>query len=261
MKDAIATNTVFGDLLADLLRSGVLAWSRIGGLDKGEFPHRLAPRLIPLNMFAYPFRLAVFGVFVGVVYTLLHETQLAIGPEIGRENGPIEIAQVLLSLLATLGFSVAAARSRIGKAGLVACGGMLAYAAARESDVWFKTLLFEDAYKYVVGIPVLVFVAYVAYQQRDRIVEETLHLLNQPAGTIFILAGIFLAFVCQTLDRPGMWGSADHTTKAMIEETVELFAYLVFAFSATEAVWFANSTVMNLNVESKPNRIELRIAA
>lgn len=217
----------------------------------------------PFAMFAYPFRLCVFGVIVGIVYAVLHESQVAIGPSLGRENGPIEIAQVVFALIATLGFAVAAVRSRIGKTGLVVCGGMLAYAAARESDLWFETFLFEDAYKYVVGVPVILVVGGMLIFQRDRVVRETLHLLNQPAATLFIVAGIFLAFVCQTLDRPGMWPSVDHQAKSMIEETVELFAYMLFAFSSSEAVWFANSTIFGeqAKFETKSKRPPLRIAA
>ena len=214
-------------------------------------------------MLAYPIRLAIFGIFVAITYTVVYDTHMAVGSSIGRENGPIEVAQVVFACLATLGFAVATARTRIGKAGLIVCGGMLAYAAARESDMLFEEMMFDDAYKYVVGVPVLLIIGAAAFVQRSKVVAETLHLLNQPAATIFILAGIFLAFVCQTLDRPAMWLESDHITKMMIEETVELFAYLMFTFSATEAIWFANSTIIGAapSSASKSEQPALRIAA
>lgn len=194
---------------------------------------------------SYPFRLGFFGVTVGVLYHFVAEAVVSEGPSIGREGGPIENAQAIAAALAAAMFVIAAIRTRLGVVGLATCAAVTAYAAGRESDALFETLFFDDAYKYLVGLPAVVALAFVAWRHRFTAWRETLTLLNHPAATLFILAGIYLAFVCQTLDRPLMWPqltSESGENRVLIEETVELFAYLTMAFSASESIWFAQST-------------------
>ena len=115
----------------------------------------------------------------------------------------------------------------------------------------------------MVGLPGLAVLAAVAWAGRGAILRETLVLLNQPAATIFILAGIYLAFVCQSLDRPAMWSATQPTTKIFIEETVELFAYMTFAFSASEAIWFArrSGAMVAAEIGEGQSKTFLKVAA
>ena len=203
------------------------------------------PWYSPQTWTSYPFRLGVFGVAVGVLYHFIAESVVAHGPSIGREGGPIENAQAIAAALAAGLFVVASIRTRIGVVGLATCAAVTAYAAGRESDALLESLLFDDAYKYLVGLPAVTMLGALAWRHRRTAWPETLTLLNHPAATLFILAGIYLAFVCQTLDRPLMWPqltSASGENRVLIEETVELFAYLTMAFSASESIWFSQST-------------------
>ncbi len=196
---------------------------------------------------SYPFRLAMYGLVTMAVYQAIFWGVGRYGAAVmGAENGPIETAQVVLALVGALCLFCAAAWAKIGRAGLVMCGAVVGYAAARESDLLFERLLFDDAYKWVVGLPMAVIAMVVVIRERHRLVGETMWLLRQPAATLFVVAGIFLCGVCQTLDRPDMWTSISNateaaTTKAMIEEYAELFAYLMLALSGIEAVILARS--------------------
>jgi hypothetical protein len=190
---------------------------------------------------SYAFRVGVYGV---ITFLVFHFTYLAIqaygGAVMGAENGPIEMAQLTLAILAAAGLFCAARWTRIGRAGVLTCGAVVAYAAARESDLILETYLFDDAYKWVVGLPLAVLVVVVSIADRRRLVGDAIWLFRQPAATLFAVAGIYLCFVCQFFDRPGMWVGISSpaeakTTNAMVEEFAELFAYLLLMFSGFEA--------------------------
>jgi hypothetical protein len=190
---------------------------------------------------SYSFRVCVYAVVTVLVF---YVTYLAIGvygaQVMGAENGPIESAQVVLAILGAVGLFCAARWSRIGRAGLVTAGAAVAYAAARESDRIFETLMFDDAYKWVVGLPMAVLAVVTVIADRRCLIGETMWLLRQPAATLFAIAGVYLCFVCQFFDRPDMWSGISNTTevattKAMVEEFAELFAYLLLACSGLES--------------------------
>ncbi len=205
---------------------------------------------------SYPFRLALYFVITLVAVELTFAAARICGPHVvAAENGPLETAQVFLAVIGAVGLLCAARWSRIGRAAFFTCGGMLLYAAARESDRWFETLLFDDAYKWVVGLPVAVLCARVIFVQQHRWLGDAINLMRHPAATLFAVAGFYLCFVCQVLDRPDMWleisdSQEMQTTKAMIEEFAELFAYLLLAFSGIEAAIVAHRG-RNLGVEDK----------
>ncbi len=196
---------------------------------------------------SYPFRLGLYGLLVVGAYQLIYLGTVAWGPaRMGAENGPIESAQAVLAVIASIMLFIAAAKTKIGRAGLICCGAVVGYAAARECDVLFETLFFDDAYKYLVGLPLAVIAAIAIAVNRKTFLPETMWLARQPAATLFIVAGIFLIGVCQTLDRPAMWQEVSDpmqaaVVKGMIEEYAELFAYIVLALSSIEAVILATS--------------------
>jgi hypothetical protein len=194
---------------------------------------------------SYPFRVGVYAIVVMVVFELVYSGIRAQGAAaMGAENGPIEMAQVALAVIGACGLFAAACLARVGRAGVVLCGAAVAYAAARESDRWFESILFDDAYKLLIGFPMLTLVCLVTFVDRRRLVGDLMWLMHQPAATLFAIAGIFLCFVCQILDRPDMWSSVIDANqmvnaKALIEEYCELFAYLLVAFSGVEAAVLA----------------------
>lgn len=193
----------------------------------------------------YPFRIALYGLITLGVFQGVFMAIHAYGARfMGQENGPIEMTQVVLALVGAAGLFYAAAKAVKGKAGLILCGAVVSYAAARESDLFFETVFFDDAYKVMVGLPMAILVAVTFVKYRSGLVSQTLWLMRQPAATLFALAGIYLCFVCQFFDRPDLWasisqGAEAETTKALIEEYAELFAYLLLAFSGIEATIFA----------------------
>lgn len=190
---------------------------------------------------SYPARLCLYGVLTAILYQLIFLGVKDHGAALmGAENGPLELAQVAFALIAAIGLFYGATQIRVGRVGLIISGAAVTYAAARESDLLFEDLFFDDAYKYFVGLPMCLLVAGAIAVDRKRIRGDVFWLMKQPAATLFVVAGIFLCGVCQTLDRPDLWGNLRYSTdavvtKAMIEEYAELFAYLLLAFSGIEA--------------------------
>ena len=190
---------------------------------------------------SYPLRIALYAAATLVTYELTYLAIRSRGADyMSQENGPIELTQVALALIATACLFYAAWITTRGRAALVLCGSLVAYAAARESDLWFETYLFDDAYKWVVGAPLALLSVSMLYVERKNVVNDVMQLMSHPAATLFAIAGVFLCFVCQMFDRPDLWidlaATADTgATKALIEESTELFAYLLLAFSGIEA--------------------------
>lgn len=208
---------------------------------------------------SYPLRLCGYAAATLVVFQLVYTASVRQGASVGAENGPIEIAQVVLALLGAAGLFLAARVINRPNAGLVICGAIVTYAAARESDAVFEALFFDDAYKYLVGVPMAILVFNVLAAQRRTFIRDAAHLLHQPAATLFVVAGIYLCFVVQLLDRPTMWTGLEVTEqneamRASIEESMELFAYLLLAFSGIEAVMFARASVAQAAVRAEADQ-------
>ena len=190
----------------------------------------------------YPGRLVVYGAVAFVLGQVLYNALLDRGPAfIGQENGLVERMQAVLATLAAIAFFVAATKSSYGKAGLVLCGSLAGYAAGRECDQLLETYLFNDAYKYLIGVPLLITTVVVGWKYRRTMIFDSLPLARTPAITMFGIAGVYLCAVCQIFDRPEFWaGIADHdnagATKMLVEEFAEVFGYLLITFAGLEAV-------------------------
>ena len=189
----------------------------------------------------FPLRLCLYGFLTFVLFqSVLAGVRSQGAATMGNENGPIELTQLALALIGSLAYFYASYRSAICRFGLILGGAVIGYAAARESDLWFESMFFDDAYKWLVGVPMLALVLTVGWIQRRRVLPESWQLMQQPSGTLFAVAGIYLMAVCQPLDRPAFWSSITDpaevvVTKALFEEYAELFAYLLLAISGTEA--------------------------
>jgi hypothetical protein len=190
----------------------------------------------------YPGRLVAYGVMAFVLGQMLYAAVLDQGWEIiGQEDGLVERTQAALAMFGAVAFFVAAKKSSYGKAGLVLCGSLAGYAAARECDQWLEAHLFNDAYKYLIGLPLLAITFMVGWKHRRTALADSIPLARTPAITMFGIAGIYLCAVCQVFDRPEFWaGIADHENvlaiKTLVEEFAEIFGYLLIAFAGVEAV-------------------------
>lgn len=214
-----------------------------------------------------PWRLAAFGIATFALYQLLYLLlQGEHGVTLSAENGPVETLEGLLAVAASVLFFVAAGRTASGRSAMTVFGCAIGYAAARESDALMEHWLFDDAYKYLVGLPLAVLAVGVIYHHRSRFVRESLWLVQQPAAVLYIIAGIYLGGVCQIFDRPDLWkgiasASEAMATKATIEEFAELFAYLLFAFSAAETFILARRTQLAaINAAVRPLITEVSLA-
>ena len=190
----------------------------------------------------YPFRLAFFGVLAFGLFTCIYFAAERISPEtLSRENGPLEMLQVALVGIASVMLFVAAFSSERGRACLTVMAAMAGYAAAREMDSIFESLLFDDAYKYVAGIPLFAIALRAVWRDRGRLFNDGVWLSKQPVVTLFSVGGIYLFCVCQVLDSPAFWGGsgtheATHASKQMVEEFCEVFAYLLIAYAGAESI-------------------------
>ena len=193
----------------------------------------------------YPGRLVAYGAVAFVLGQLLYYILLDRGPDsIGQENGLVEQMQAAFATFAAIAFFVAATKSTYGKAGLVLCGSLAGYAAGRECDQLLEAYLFTDAYKYLIGLPLLAIAIVVGWKYRRTAISDSLPLARTPAITMFGIAGVYICAVCQIFDRPEFWaGIADHenagATKALVEEFAEVFGYLLIAFAGLEALFDA----------------------
>lgn len=219
----------------------------------------------PARLFCYA--LVAFATCQGV-FVAIRSQGIAFA---AMENGPVEIAQALMALFASGCLFFAAYRNQYGRPGVVVCACMVGYAAARECDRWFETVFFDDAYKYLAGVPLVILAAFELYRGRHRIVSESFELLQTPAICIFSIAGIYICSMCQVIDRPDLWaavgeGVAAETTKAAVEEFAELFGYLLLSFSGVEAIAMALrpnqvASVIMIETQTESEPVTLKIAA
>lgn len=213
-------------------------------------------------MASYPTRLILYGVVTIGVFELSYALLCAGGVAwLAEENGLLELTQVGFLLAAVAGFTWAAVLSPADRNVLIITGCLILYAAARESDTWFETMLFDDAYKWLVGFPAAIVILFVLYKNRGQMLEDTLRIAMKPSLTLFAIGGIYLCFFCQIADRPMYWyasGSADGggLQKSLVEENAELFAYLLIVFSSVEAVI---SAYQQRVAQQRSNTIETEI--
>lgn len=205
-------------------------------------------RLPAIATDGWTWRLSLFSVGTFALYQWLYWLMQGVrGAAVNAENGPVEILQGSLAAAAAIAFFLAARQTECGRAAMTFCGCVVGYAAARESDAAMEYWLFDDAYKYLVGLPLAVVAAVVIYRDRNRLLGEALWVMKQPAAVLYIIAGVYLAAICQLFDRPDLWGAIKSpaeaaAAKANVEELAELFAYLLFAFSAAETYLLARGT-------------------
>ena len=194
------------------------------------------------------FGIVSFGTYASIYFAATSKSVSALS----SENGPLEMLQVGFVGSASLMLFFAALKSKSGRACLTVMGAMAGYAAAREMDSVFESLLFDDAYKFVVGLPMLAIVGWTVWQDRSHLMSDWVELSRKPVVTLFAIGGIYLFCVCQVLDSTAFWAenpgimpaatNATHPAKQMVEEFCEVFAYLLIGFAGVESIvmTFAN---------------------
>jgi len=94
----------------------------------------------------------VLGLYEAIYLGVIHRG--AVG--VAGENGPIEIMQASFAVAGAIALFWVATHQRLGRTGIWVSGALLMYAVARESDLLFETIFFEDAYKWLVGGPLVI---------------------------------------------------------------------------------------------------------
>jgi len=189
----------------------------------------------------FAMRVAFFVFATLVLYWVIHAGIERFGHRaIAAENGPLEIAQVVLALVGAGFLMLAAKVSPIGQSGMGVSALLLCFAAAREMDSLLERWFFEDAYTWMVGIPLASQAVALLWRRRHFLLVDLKWMSQIPSATLFVVAGIFLCSVCQFLDRPGVWGEGafpldeshpSYPVKLAIEESCELFAYTLLAYA------------------------------
>jgi hypothetical protein len=203
--------------------------------------------LFRIALSIYLVRLVLFGIVSFATYVSIYLAAVqSSASALSTENGPLELLQVGFVGSASLMLLIAAVRSESGRACLTVMGAMAGYATAREMDSVFESLLFDDAYKYLVGLPLLAVVSWTVWQDRSHLMSDWVSLAKQPVVTLFAIGGIYLFCVCQILDSTAFWAetpgiipaptSLTHPAKQMVEEFCEVFAYLLIGFSGVESI-------------------------
>ena len=196
-------------------------------------PRRMLTVGYPIRMLFYT---AVTALAMQLTLQVIQKDSLE---HLASENGPIEVAQFAILILAAAmaGFASRVA-TRLGTA-IFGLSAALFCAASREADDWFAMLVFDDAYKWLVCLPLFTLVALEFWKNRESIYYQCAELLSQPYGTVLAFAIVLIGTLCQTLDRTSFWPTISAAPivgdqKSVIEETVELFGYLLILFSTTE---------------------------
>ena len=188
-------------------------------------------RLLPVRFALYAAALVGGG-------HLLVAAVVARGTGFAAEDGPLELAQVAVAAGGAALLILAAHRTAAGRAGLAACAGALLYAAARECDGWFERTFFDDAYKYLAGLPIAAAVGFIAWRDR-RNWPESLRWCGHPSAGLFLCGGLQVVAVAALLERPALWLFVDdfdqaEAMKRVVEECCELAGYAALAAGSLE---------------------------
>ncbi|NNJ25543.1 hypothetical protein [Alienimonas chondri] len=168
----------------------------------------------------------------------LYQAVIAYGPGIAVENGALELLQIAVALAGGAALVAAGAVTQRGLTAIAFCAGALLYAAAREADLWFEQVAFDDAYKYLAGVPIAAAAAAVAWRDRRRW-AESLEWTAHPASVFFLCGGLQVVVAAALFDRSRLWDSIENSVQAdrvkrLVEESIELSGYLTLAAGACE---------------------------
>lgn len=185
------------------------------------------------NRDRFPLRFFAYLLVSLVLLALIWQAVMRIGPRpILKENCFVEWFEVALLLV------VCGALWLHGPGIIYRClGGLALLAVFREIDSFSEKVLFEDAYKYLLGAGVMVLGIYAA---RNRLVlwEEWGRFVTRP-GFLLMLAGLFVAAGwAQFFGKRSIWrllqGTNVSESKRWAEEVMELLGYYLILCGVIE---------------------------
>jgi len=198
----------------------------------------------------FPLRIVLYLVFIGLVLKIEVGLVLRYGfQRILLENAVVEWASVAVCALAAVLFCATAIRDR-GRRGLalvLACFALTA--CAREMDLFLECLAFENVHHLLIAA-FLVLAAVAAFAFRRGMVREVGAFLQRPAFVLLIFGLGLAAFWAQALGVRWLWSHFSTSVypidpngvRCMVEETLELAAYLLILFGAFEELFFVRPT-------------------
>ena len=181
-----------------------------------------------------------FAVYTGGILTLTACLPAAVGsagPEIFRENGPVEFIQLGLLACAIVFFVMVAMRCRHFREFAIFCAALCGFVIFRELDALLDDMIPVIGWK--IGYLVLLFGATVVFRGRSRFLLQLRQFVQLRAFAVlwaaFIIAVPFAQLVGHGAFLEAFMG-ADYTGnyKRIIEEVGELVGYLVIVMGALE---------------------------
>lgn len=155
-----------------------------------------------------------------------------------RDDGPIEITQLLAALSAALLFWMLS-RERPRSADLMRLFSALSLiACARELDNFTLELGSRDGYKLVAALPVAWAVS-VLVRARARILDQLTAFSRTPGFSLLVAGFLVVVVYSQLIGQKALWMAvldADvyRPVKDLVEESSELLGYLLMLFGAAE---------------------------
>ena len=201
-------------------------------------------RTIPNLLSRLPARLALYVFLEAVGLQVIVVNVKNAGPAIFDENGLIEWIQFGLMIAAGSVFLWTWRQNSDYPSALLMCGTFSFVAALRELDHFSEILLFEDAYKYVSAL-FIVLALYRLGRERRRLQKDIERFMKQPAFLILGFGLFLTVLLAQILGQAELWQaliqtSSGRSAKRFLEETLETGGYLILFFGSIEV--FIQST-------------------
>ena len=202
-------------------------------------------RTIPNLLSRLPARLALYVFLEAVGLQVIVVNVKNAGPAIFDENGLIEWIQFGLMIAAGSVFLWTWRQNSDYPSALLICGTLSFVAALRELDHFSEILLFEDAYKYVSAL-IIVLALYRLGRERRRLQKDIERFMKQPFFLILGFGLFLTVLLAQILGQAELWQaliqtSSGRSAKRFLEETLETGGYLILFFGAMEVFIQINS--------------------
>ncbi len=203
----------------------------------------------PSTLWNFHVRLGIYAALEAVALQAIVVTGATHGPDLFKDNGPIEWVQFGLTIATALVFlwNRRANSATPYPSVLLLCSLFVFSAAVRELDHFSDTMLFRGTYKYA-GAAIGGLVLYHLWKDRQRLWEEISAFMKE-APFFFLAIGFFLvAIAAQLLGQQELWqpllatSSAARTAKITVEETIEALGYLILFFGAIETCFLKGNS-------------------
>ena len=185
---------------------------------------------------------AAAGFFLAAAIFLLASGCVALDIRIfgnANENGIIEMTQLALLEFTAAGYFVNAWRVPSSRIALAFFGLLAATAVIREMDGPLDVLLFHGSWKYIALAPWIAMAAWMARRFRDALAQMAAFVRTTPYK-VFLAGAMTAAAFAQAVSYKGIWTNlipgvdleGMRPVKNYVQESFELLAYLILAYSA-----------------------------